>query len=110
MKRCLIFFMTLISAQLFIFSTGYADQYRSLTMEFGADRLGGDYKSFEMNTNDPLWCQVSCAQDNKCKAYTFVPAGILTFESRGPVGRCYLKSTANKPTQYKGLISGMKLP
>ncbi len=110
MKRRLILFTTLISAQLFIFSTGYADQYRSLTMEFGADRPGSDYKNFEMNTNDPLWCQVSCAQDDKCKAYTFVPAGILTFESRGPVGRCYLKSKVPKQTQYKGLISGKKLP
>ncbi|MCI5118778.1 MAG: hypothetical protein D3920_14005 [Candidatus Electrothrix sp. AW2] len=58
-----------------------------------------------MNTNDPLLCQVSCAQDDKCKAYTFVPVGTV-----GPVGRCCLKSTANKPTQYKGLISGIKLP
>lgn len=88
----------------------HADQFKSLTMEFGADRMGGDYRSFTLNTNDPLACQVECAQDNTCQAYTFVPAGILTFEPRGPVGRCYLKNSQPAPSQYPGLISGRKFP
>jgi len=87
-----------------------ADQFKSLTMEFGADRLGADYKDFVATDNNPLNCQVSCAQDTACKAYTFVPAGILTFEPRGPVPRCYLKQSVPAPTVYKGLISGAKLP
>ncbi len=57
-----------------------ADQYRSITMEFGADRAGADYKNIELSSNDPFACQILCAQDGNCKAYTFVPAGILTFE------------------------------
>lgn len=87
-----------------------ADSYNSLTMEFGADRMGSDYKSIELTTNDPLACQIQCAQDGLCKAYTFVPAGILTFESRGPVPRCYLKNAEPAPSKYPGLISGRKLP
>lgn len=91
-------------------SSASADQFKSLTMEFGADRPGSDYKDFIPADNNPLSCQVACAQDAACKAYTFVPAGILTFESRGPVPRCYLKNSAPAPTVYKGLISGAKLP
>ncbi|NET65742.1 MAG: hypothetical protein F6K63_15645 [Moorea sp. SIO1G6] len=96
--------------QLFTASPAYADQFHSITMEFGADRGGADYKSIEMTSNDPLGCQVLCAQDSACKAYTFVPAGILTFEQRGPIPRCYLKNNAQPQSVYKGLISGKKLP
>lgn len=78
-------------------------------MESGADRRGKDYRSFVTATNDPLQCQVACAQEAKCKAYTFVPAGTLTFEKRGPVPRCYLKSAIPKRVVYKGLISDRKL-
>jgi hypothetical protein len=95
----------------FCFSgAAHADAFNSLTMEFGADRWGSDYKSFELSTNDPLACQIQCAQDSLCKAYTFVPAGILTFESRGPVPRCYLKNAEPATSKYPGLISGRKLP
>lgn len=108
MKK-ILFPCALLGALLFA-GAASADQYHSLTMEFGADRMGSDYKSLELTTNDPLACQVQCAQDSTCKAYTFVPAGILTFESRGPVPRCYLKNAEPAMSKYPGLISGKKLP
>ncbi|MEA5531305.1 PAN domain-containing protein [Dolichospermum sp. UHCC 0684] len=100
----------LIGTFVFVPQSALADQFKSLTMEFGADRSGSDYRDTVQTDNNPLNCQVSCAQDTACKAYTFVPAGILTFEPRGPVARCYLKNSRPQPTRYKGLISGAKLP
>ncbi|MBC6478712.1 MAG: PAN domain-containing protein [Hormoscilla sp. GM7CHS1pb] len=109
MKAVMIFFMSFMAVLVFIATPAYADKFHSLTMEFGADRQGADYKNIEMESNDPFGCQVLCAQDSECKAYTFVPAGILTFEARGPIPRCYLKTNAQQQSEYKGLISGMKL-
>jgi hypothetical protein len=99
----------LIGTFVFVPQSALADQFKSLTMEFGADRLGSDYRDTVQTDNNPLNCQVSCAQDTACKAYTFVPAGILTVE-RGPVARCFLKNSQPEPTLYRGLISGAKLP
>ncbi|NEO90244.1 MAG: hypothetical protein F6K56_08265 [Moorea sp. SIO3G5] len=95
--------------QLFIVRPAYADQFRTITMEFGADRPGGDYQNFEMTSNDPLRCQVRCAQESRCKAYTFVPVGIFIFESRGVVSRCYLKNRVPSQKVHLGMISGKKL-
>ena len=88
----------------------HADAYRSITMEFGADRPGADYRNVQLTTNDPLACQVLCAQDNACRAYSFVPAGALTLDPRGPIARCYLKNLVPAQRSFPGVISGWKLP
>jgi PAN domain len=90
----------------------FANQFNTITMEFGADRAGYDYKTVELTTNDPLACQVICIKDNVCRAYTFAPAGYASAAyGTGASPLCLLKnSDASLLTPKPGLISGRKLP
>lgn len=59
--------------------------------EFNTNRGGGDYAVITV-FNDPAPCADACARDERCRAWTFVPANILA-----TTARCYLKDEVRDP-------------
>ena len=76
---------------------------RSGALEFSIDRVGGDYRYFEVPA-DPKGeaCKAACEADNKCRAWTYVRAGYIT-----PFPRCYLKDKLTPPRRKPCCISGV---
>ena len=70
-------------------------------MEYGVDRLGFDYRSFELSDADPKICQSSCSVDHQCKAWTYVKPGV-----QGNLARCWLKDKVPQPRVNDCCISG----
>ncbi len=74
-------------------SNGDIDTVRALyafEIRFNSDIVGGDYANFplvpEATQRD---CQLACAADIRCKAYTYAGTGVLPGNNRSP--HCYLK-------------------
>jgi hypothetical protein len=76
---------------------------RSGALEFSIDRVGGDYRYFEVPA-DPKGeaCKAACEADNKCRAWTYVRPGYIT-----PFPRCYLKDKLKPPRRKPCCISGV---
>ena len=72
-------------------------------MEDNTDRMGMDYRSFDLPTPDPKLCSSACEAEAQCKAYTFVRPGV-----QGPQARCWLKTTVPSPAKSTCCISGVK--
>ena len=75
------------------------------SQEFQTNRLGGDYRSFDLATADPALCQQQCLNESKCVAWTYVNPGV-----QGNQARCWLKSTIPGPTRNACCVSGTKEP
>ncbi|MEO8160286.1 MAG: PAN domain-containing protein [Arenimonas sp.] len=73
-----------------------------LSLEPGTDRMGGDYKGFEIG-NDPVLCQRACAADTACRSFTFVRPGIKQASAM-----CFLKSTVPRPNADACCTSGAR--
>lgn len=67
------------------------------------DYWGGDYRDFRVDSRDPTVCAEACADERRCRAYTFVPPGRW-----GAEGRCWLKDTLPAASRVEGLVSGSK--
>ena len=76
---------------------------RAGAVEFSTDRLGGDYKFFDV-AEDPTGevCKAACEGDNRCRAWTYVRKGYI---SAAP--RCYLKEEIKRPRRKPCCISGV---
>lgn len=72
------------------------------TREADTNRFGGDYQRSTMSTNDPTVCAYWCSQDQRCKAYTYVPPGV---QGNAPV--CWFKNSVPERTGSPGLVSGV---
>lgn len=72
-------------------------------LEFGLDRRGLDYTSFDLPAADPNLCQAACAKDSRCKAFTYVKPGV-----QGSAARCWLKHTVPKTLPDTCCVSGVK--
>jgi hypothetical protein len=72
-------------------------------LEISIDRLGGDYRYFEIAA-DPTGdaCKAACEAENKCRAWTYVRPGYIT-----PFPRCYLKDKLKPPRRKPCCISGV---
>jgi PAN domain len=64
----------------------------------GTARLGADYDIFVIGGNDPAPCASACAEDPRCKAWTFIKT----------LGQCRLKHTAVASTANACCASGPK--
>ena len=73
-------------------------------MEYGYDRLGYDYKNFDMSMANPKLCKEACEKEPKCRAWTYVKPN--TFQ--GPNPRCWLKYRVPNKTPNPDCISGVK--
>jgi hypothetical protein len=76
---------------------------RSGATEFAIDRVGGDYRHFEL-PSDPTAksCQVACEADEACRAWTYLRPGYV-----GPAAFCYLKDRITPPRRRPCCISGV---
>ena len=74
----------------------------SVNLEPGTDRMGLDYKNFEID-GGPELCQHACASDANCQAYTWVRPGV-----QKPKAVCWLKNGVPPPTSNANCVSGVK--
>ena len=76
---------------------------RNSALEVATDRLGGDYRSIEVDANAKgETCKAACESDNKCRAWTYARPGYI-----GKNARCFLKSQVKPPRRKPGFISGV---
>ena len=76
---------------------------RNAEIEFGIDRLGGDYRNFDTPPESSgAACAAACRADNRCRAWTYVRPGYI-----GPTARCFLKSQVKAPRRKPCCISGV---
>lgn len=71
--------------------------------EYGIDRRGGDYRSFDLQFDAPGLCAGQCAQESQCRAWTYVRPGV-----QGPKARCWLKNVVPAPLRDGNVISGLR--
>ena len=72
-------------------------------VENAIDRFGGDYRSFEIPSNqDAQACKQACEGDNRCRAWSFVRAGY-----GNPAARCFLKDKVTTPRRRPCCVSGV---
>lgn len=72
-------------------------------MEYNVDRGGWDYSHFTLGSANPILCQTACANDARCKAFTYVAPGV-----QGASAGCWLKTDADAPRSMSNVISAMK--
>lgn len=75
-------------------------------MEWNVDRMGLDYRNFDLPRADPGLCEEECAADPKCKAWTYVKPNT----TQGPRPRCWLKHSVPAPRESDCCVSGVKRP
>ncbi len=76
---------------------------RNRGIETSTDRLGGDYRNFEIKAGeDAQRCKAVCEGDNKCRAWTYARPGYA-----GREARCFLKKDIKPPRRKPGFISGV---
>jgi len=74
-------------------------------VEFDTDRAGGDYRDFVARPGATYQvCAKACAEERRCRAWTYVPQGDLSPE--GP--HCWLKDSVPGPGRVGGLVSGLR--
>jgi hypothetical protein len=72
-------------------------------LEFGIDRAGGDYRSFETQPDSSgAACATACKSEQQCRAWTYVRPGYL-----GAAAHCYLKSKVTIPRRKPCCLSGV---
>ena len=79
--------------------------WQSLSIEPSTDRLGADYRIFDLQVADVEPCRRACADDPRCAAYTYADPGLVS-----PQPRCFLKKSAPEPQPKAGCTSGQKPP
>ena len=73
-------------------------------IEWDVNRIGGDYRWFDMDAEDPLACRDACVAEERCRSFTYAPPGFVSTSAR-----CHLKSAIPHPTFTNafGLASGV---
>lgn len=82
-------------------STGTAALWGDL--ETDVNRLGNDYRAFDLSTPDPELCRAECDADARCKAFTYVKPGL-----QGPSAKCWLKDPVSAARPEGCCVSGVK--
>jgi len=72
-------------------------------VEFAIDRVGGDYRNFEVqpDVNGKI-CAEACQADTHCRAWTYSRPGYT-----GNAARCFLKDRVKPPRRKPCCISGV---
>lgn len=70
--------------------------YRQATVELRTDRLGGDYEHRLLMEKKAEACRLACANDPRCKAYTYSTDGV-----------CHLKDSVPPPSKCNTCTSGV---
>jgi len=76
---------------------------RNKAVETSIDRLGGDYRNFDLKGNEgDEACKAACANDNKCRAWTYARPAYV-----GKDAHCFLKKEVKPPRRKPGFSSGV---
>jgi hypothetical protein len=82
---------------------GAAVEMRPGPVENSIDRVGGDYRNFEIPASqDVSACKQACEGENRCRAWSFVRPGY-----GGPTARCYLKDKITPPKRRPCCMAGV---
>jgi hypothetical protein len=74
------------------------------SFEADVDRPGQDYNDFDLTSSNANLCKTACEKDgSKCKAWTFVKAGV-----QGPQPRCWLKNAIPSASTNICCTSGVR--
>jgi hypothetical protein len=77
---------------------------RSGPIEFAIDRVGGDYRRFDMPSDTTgRSCLLACEAEEGCRAWTYLRPGY----SQPPTAACYLKNRITRPQRRSCCISGV---
>jgi hypothetical protein len=71
-------------------------------LERNTDRPGSDLVGFPLDRADPIACHSECANDPRCRAWTYVEPG-----RQGALPRCYLKNPVPDPRPNRHTGSGV---
>lgn len=72
-------------------------------VENAIDRIGGDYRNFEIPANqDVAACKQACEGENRCRAWSYVRPGY-----GATAARCYLKDKITAPKRRPCCMSGV---
>lgn len=71
--------------------------------ERGIDRMGQDFRRFDQSQPDPGICEAACANEPRCRAWTWVRPG-----HQGPLSRCWLKHSVPPARQADCCVSGVR--
>ena len=73
-------------------------------IENAIDRVGGDYRHFEISGSNPSveTCKKTCEGESRCRAWTYVRPGY-----GAPAARCYLKDRITAPRRKPCCMSGV---
>src|SRR6185369_134154 len=72
-------------------------------LEVNVNRRGGDYRDYELPSNNPNQCRDDCLNDSRCQSFTFLRPSYW-----GPNAHCFLKNSVPAATQEACCISGLK--
>jgi hypothetical protein len=75
----------------------------NMTVEPDIERLGSDYRDFDLPQPGYEACREACAGEANCKAYTYVKSGIQALNAR-----CWLKSSVADPVPSPCCVSGVR--
>ena len=75
-----------------------------LSMENNVDRVGQDYRNFDLQQAGPDACRTACANDPNCQAYTYVRPGAYANSNAW----CWLKSAVAPARPSSCCVSGAK--
>jgi PAN domain-containing protein len=76
---------------------------RNRAVETSIDRVGGDYRSFDLkNSDSDEACKAACTAENKCRAWTYARSGYV-----GREPHCFLKKEIKPPRRKAGFSSGV---
>lgn len=82
---------------------GVIEPRRGGATEFGIDRFGGDYRSFDVAPQpNGEACAAACSAEPRCRAWTYQRPGYA-----GPSARCWLKSRVTRPRRTPCCVSGV---
>ncbi len=83
---------------------GSAAAADGISLEYGTDRAGSDYRDFDLAPGaGPKVCMRACKEDDQCRAFTYVKAGV-----QGDNPRCWLKNTVPQASASDCCVSGVK--
>jgi hypothetical protein len=74
---------------------------QSVGFQPNVDRPGLDFRNFNLR-GGATSCQESCRRDQRCRAWTWVRAGV-----QGPYPRCWLKTAAPRAVRNSCCTSGI---
>ncbi len=95
--------LALAGALVVLLALLHAAMSQAQAMEWGVDRPGHDYRSFNLAAPNPNLCESQCTAEGQCVAWTYVNPGV-----QGPQARCWLKSAAPGPVRNNCCVSGVK--